>query len=79
MQQRKMLTIISYLMCLIIKSKEKQQESNKYVEKAIIANTNAALVEADLKVLYQNKASKPIRLRQGIKNIASKWNNWLKE
>lgn len=60
------------------KSKEKQQESNKYVEKAIIANTNAALVEADLKVLYQNKASKPIRLRQGIKNIASKWNNWLK-
>lgn len=60
------------------KSKEKQQESNKYVEKSIIANTNAALVEADLKVLYQNKASKPIRLRQGIKNIASKWNNWLK-
>lgn len=60
------------------KSKEKQQESNKYVEKAIIANTKAALVEADLKVLYQNKASKPIRLRQGIKNIASKWNNWLK-
>lgn len=55
------------------KSKEKQQESNKYVEKSIIANTNAALVEVENVAKIRRPAAEvaPTRKKEKMQAMAT--------